>query len=100
MSDCTDFCASADCTGCAEKNAEGYTALAMRLRATQSRSKRELLDSAADAIERAVADISLLVAMHQPCKICKHRFGDDPTFCLECDDITNNGNFEWRGTNE
>ena len=52
MSDCKDFCTAASYDGCAEKqNGGGYTALVARLRSTQSRSKRALLDAAADAIE-------------------------------------------------
>lgn len=51
--------------------------------------------------DTAVADISTLIIGNQPftdpCKICKHRFGEDPCQCLECDEITPYGNFEWRG---
>ena len=60
---------------------------------------------AADAIEQlvkerdaAVADISLLIINHgNACKICKHHFSDDPTLCLECDEMCLHGNYEWRG---
>ena len=54
--------------------------------------------------DAAVKDISLLIIGNQPftdpCKICKHRFGADPCQCLECDEITPYGNFEWRGVDE
>lgn len=63
------------------------------------------LTEAADAIEQlvrerdaAVADILRLIVHHNGvCENCKNRFGDDPTCCLECDDINPFGNFEWRG---
>lgn len=52
-------------------------------------------------IKRAEQDIVELIRNQiNACNICTHKFGDDPTFCLECDDEELNGNFEWRGVTD
>lgn len=57
----------------------------------------EMIDTLEKERDAAVADISLLIINHgNACKICKYRFGDDPTLCLECDEMCLHGNFEWR----
>lgn len=71
------------------------------------RYEQELFYRAKNAIEQlvrerdaAIADISLELVCSDVCKVCKHRFADDPTYCLECDEQNPNGNFEWRGVEE
>lgn len=71
------------------------------------RYEQELFYRAKNAIEQlvrerdaAVTDISLLIVQKDACEICKNRFGDDPTYCLECDEQNPNGNFEWRGVED
>ena len=49
-----------------------YHKLIEQLRTTESRSKREMLDAAADTIEAAVADIEDLLWLNGNCEYCKH----------------------------
>lgn len=78
------------------------------LRSTQSRSKRALLDAAADTIEALLEELRVSV----PCLVCAHHGEDDERCaagdydcskcaqkcpCLDCNYPYNH--FEWRGIN-
>ena len=60
-----------------------YDDLISQLRATKSRSKRQLLDRAAAAIERLQAEVQRTQA--EPCEGCVHEQTNKGTFpCDEC----------------
>ena len=83
-----------------------YTELITALRSTESRSKRVLLESAADAIEQlvkerdaAIHDLDMAVCGQEsyPCQYCAN-YGIAPInvddVCKTCTDCEN---WEWRG---
>lgn len=68
--------------------------------ATENTVSRDEYERVCRERDAAIADISLSITGNRftdPCAICKHKFGEDPCQCLECDEVTPNGNFEWRG---
>lgn len=81
-----------------------YTELITRLRETESRSKRKLLDEAAATIEAMAADMKRAVDTEDGvCIVCKHYITTAvggckrPCKCWLC----KRGNlFEWRGVQE
>lgn len=76
--------------------------------ATEAAYKNGYADAAAEfkvQLEKMQANLKVKVetlekiARELPyaCEYCAHRFADDLTICLECDDEWHNGNFKWRG---
>lgn len=77
-----------------------YTTLITRLRSTESRSKRELLDSAADTIEALIAELRSI----GDCTTCKHMGEENCEYeCVKCKEkcvcyrCMDGSLHEWRG---
>lgn len=80
--------------------------LAKKLRETQSKSKRKLLDEAADTLEALERDLKISALRPDgACTVCSHA-GDNPDCDLECQEckrycacyLCERGSlFRWRG---
>lgn len=81
------------------------TELVAKLRSTKSESKRKLLDTAADLIEKMEAEIK---GLDTDCRACRHNqdkpkcyetdtLCDDCPFDCPCATCRDNSNWEWRG---
>ena len=84
---------------------EDYKKIVEQLRNTKSESKRKLLDTAADLLEKMAEEIK---GMDTDCSACRHNqdkpqcaetdvLCDDCPFDCPCATCRDNSNWEWRG---
>ena len=84
---------------------EDYKKIVEQLRNTKSESKRKLLDTAADLLEKMAEEIK---GMDTDCSACRHNqdkpqctetdvLCDDCPFDCSCATCRDNSNWEWRG---